>query len=88
MAEVDDRVASLRRERTVNEEDEVERSEDQAPEKVEAAQVSHQLKKQKRHRRNSWLCRDVLFQFFIKLRQSVVVVTNHNLELLANLGRL
>ena len=45
-------------------------------------------KKQKRHWRNSLLWRDVLFQFFIKLRQSVVVVTNHNLELLANLGRL
>ena len=52
MAEVDDRVASLRRERTVNEEDEVERSEDQTPEKVEAAQVSHQLKKQKRQNIN------------------------------------
>ena len=48
MAEVDDGMASLGRERTVNQEDEVERSDDQTPEKVEAAQVSHQLKKQKR----------------------------------------
>ena len=47
MAEVDDGVASLGRERTVNQEDEVERSEDQTPEKVEAAQVSHQLKSRK-----------------------------------------
>ena len=47
MAEVDDGMASLGRERTVNQEDEVERSEDQTPEKVEAAQVSHQLKSRK-----------------------------------------